>query len=61
MASPAQVAATTKYIKNHTRRYTIQCHRERDAHIIEFLDGKENYTAYVKGLIRREIAEKDGK
>ena len=56
MATAAQVRATTKYIKEHTRSYTIRCNNETDADIIEFLGAKDNVTAYIKGLIKREIA-----
>lgn len=56
MAMPkSKVRATTKYIKEHTTRYTIQCNNETDADIIEFLEGVENRNAYIKALIRKEI------
>lgn len=58
MATPAQVKATSNYIKNHTRRYTLQCNKESDADIIEFLDSAPNYTKLLKELIRKEISEK---
>lgn len=56
MATAAQVKATTKYIKNNTRRFTLQCNIESDADVIEFLDGADNYTKLLKDLIRREIS-----
>ena len=55
MATPAQVRATAKYIKTHTKRFTLQCNIDKDADIIEFLSSKDNYTQYLKDLIRREI------
>ena len=57
MATPAQVKATSNYIKNHTRRYTLQCNKETDADIIEFLDSAPNYTKLLKELIRKEISK----
>ncbi|ANE22423.1 hypothetical protein AAY81_04005 [Denitrobacterium detoxificans] len=54
-SAAARTRATTKYIKEHTRRFTLQCHREYDADIIAFLESKGNCTAYLKGLIRAEI------
>lgn len=54
----ARVKATSNYIKNHTRRFTLQCNKETDADIIEFLESKDNYNAYLKELIRsRMISE----
>ena len=55
MPTPAQNAAKNKYIKKAMRRFTLQCHREYDADIIEFLEGKENYNGYLKELLRKEI------
>lgn len=53
--SAAQVKATTNYIKNHTRRFTIQCHNEKDADVITYLESCGNVNALVKRLIREEI------
>lgn len=55
MASPAQIKANTKYVKNHTKRFTIQCHNEYDKDIIEWLATKDNYTKYIKSLIREDM------
>lgn len=55
MATSAQTRATTKYIKEHTRSYTIRCNNETEADVIEFLNGKDNVTAYIKDLIRRDM------
>lgn len=57
MATPAQVKATSKYIKDHTRRFTLQCNKETDADIIEFLDSAPNYTKLLKEIIRKEISK----
>lgn len=51
----AQMRATNNFIRNHTKRYTIQCHNEYDADIIAHLATKDNYTSYIKDLIRKDI------
>lgn len=53
--SAARQQATNKFIKNHTRRFTLQCHKEHDADIIEFLESQGNYNGYLKELLRKEI------
>lgn len=55
MVSSAQVKATTQYIKNHTKRYVVQCNNEKDADIIEHLKGVDNVNGYIKQLIRDSI------
>lgn len=57
MVKPSQVKATNNYIKNHTRRFTLQCNKETDADIIEFLASAPNYTKLLKDIIRKEIAK----
>ncbi|KAB1642798.1 hypothetical protein [Adlercreutzia muris] len=58
MATPAQTAAVAKYIKNHTRRFTIQFHKDNEADVIEHLEAQENVTQYIKGLIRADMEAK---
>ena len=58
MVKPSQVKATNNYIKNHTRRFTLQCNRETDADIIEFLERAPNYTELLKELVRKEMLKK---
>ena len=56
MAIPSyKIRATNKYIKNHTRRFTLQCNNDTDADIIELLESQENYNGYLKSLLRREL------
>ena len=55
MATPAQSKATTKYIKTHMRQFVIRCHNERDADVIEYLEGCGNIQGEVKRLVREEI------
>lgn len=59
MATPAQVNATVKYIKNHMRQFVIRCNKETDADVIEYLEGCGNITEEVKRLVREKISEKD--
>ncbi|MEC4294032.1 hypothetical protein [Adlercreutzia shanghongiae] len=59
MATPAQVAATTKYIKNHTRRFTIQFHKDNEADVISYLESQGNVTQYIKQLVRDDMARKE--
>ena len=58
MATPAQISATNKYVKNHMRRFVLQCNKETDADIIEFLERSGNYNKVLKEIIRKEIANK---
>lgn len=55
MASPAQTKAVVKYLKEHQRSFTFRCHKENDADLIEFLEGKGNVSGYIKDLLRREM------
>lgn len=55
MVSEAKKRASVKYIKEKTRRFTLQCHKEMDADIISFLESQPNYNGYLKALIRREL------
>ena len=57
MATAAQTRATNKYIKNHTRRFTLQCNIDTEADIIEFLESSGNFNKVMKELIRKEIQE----
>lgn len=58
MVSVSRMNATNKYIKNHTRRFTLQCNKETDADVIEFLESADNYNRVLKELVRKEIANK---
>ena len=55
MVSDARKRATNKFIKEKTRRFTLQCHKQTDADIIELLESQENYNGYLKSLLRREL------
>lgn len=44
-----------KYVKEHQRSFTFRCHKENDADLIAFLEGKGNVSGYIKGLLRREM------
>lgn len=53
--SQAQLRATNKYIKNHTRRFTLQCNKDTEADIIEYLESADNYNQLLKEMIREKI------
>lgn len=55
MASPAQTKAVTKYIKEHTRRFTIQLNRKTDADMIAHLESAGNVTGYMKALVAKDM------
>lgn len=55
MPTPAQNRATAKYIKNHTRRFTLQCNKETEADIIEYLEASGNYNLLLKRIIREHM------
>lgn len=55
MASPAQTKAVVKYIKEHTRRFTIQLNRQTDADMIAHLESVGNVTGYVKSLVAEDM------
>ena len=55
--SEAQVRAVTKYVKTHCRQFVLRCNNEKDADIIEYLEGCDNVTAELKQLIRDKIAK----
>lgn len=57
MTSTAQTKATNKYIKNHMRRFTLQCNKETEADIIKFLESSDNYNQLLKELIREKISK----
>ena len=57
MSSEAQIRATSKYIREHTRRFTLQCNTQTDADIIAYLAAADNYTQLLKSIIREKIAQ----
>lgn len=57
MTSEAQTRAHVKYVRNNMRRFTLQCHNDKEADIIGFLEGKGNVNGYLKELIREQIAK----
>lgn len=58
MYSEAQKRATLKWKAKAIKRYEINLHRENDADIIEYLEGK-NVQGEFKRLIRAEMRKKD--
>lgn len=55
MPTPAQNRATAQYVKTHMRQFVIRCNRDKDADVIEYLEGCGNVTAEVKRLVRQEL------
>lgn len=56
MPTAAQNAATTKYKKEHTRRFVLECSKKSDADIIEYMERCERKNAFMKEAIREKIA-----
>lgn len=57
MGSAAHNRATAKYDAEHTRQIRFKFNLKTDADILAKLDSLENRTAYVKDLIRADIAK----
>ena len=51
--------AQSKYQKNVIKLVTIKFNKRLEADVIAHLNGKENVTAYIKGLIKADM-EKGG-
>lgn len=58
MYSEAQKRATLKWKAKAVKRYEINLHKENDADIIEYLEGK-NVQGEFKRLMRAEMRKKD--
>lgn len=58
MYSEAQKRATLKWKAKAIKRYEINLHKENDADIIEYLEGK-NVQGEFKRLMRAEMRKKD--
>lgn len=58
MYSEAQKRATLKWKAKAIKRYEINLHRENDADIIAYLEGK-NVQGEFKRLMRAEMRKKD--
>ena len=50
--------AQEKYIKENTRRYTLNVNRNTDADILEHLEVCGNVQGYLKRLIREDMAKR---
>ena len=59
--SPAQLKALKKYQAKMIVQIKIALHRTIDADILEVLDSMPNKTGYIKDLIRKDIASRQGK
>lgn len=57
MPTPAERKAADKYIKEHIRVFRLKLNDRTDADMIEHLNNKENMTAYIKALIRKDMEQ----
>ena len=51
--------AKAKYQQKHQQDYNniyLRCHKEHDKELLAWLATKENKTAYIKGLIKADMA-----
>lgn len=55
MATKAQVRASDKYDKEHTRSVLLKLNLVHDADILERLDAAGNKQGYIKELVRKDI------
>lgn len=55
MATKAQVRASDKYDKEHTRSVLLKLNLVNDADILERLDAAGNKQGYIKELVRKDI------
>ena len=55
--SPPESKAHYEWTIEHTTRFGIKLNNNTDADIIEHLNKQENKQGYIKGLIRKDIAE----
>ena len=60
VVSQAQRKASKKYIQKNIKTLSIQLHKVYDIDIINYVDAMENKAAYIKELIRQDIARKNG-
>ena len=44
-----------RYVKDHYRNFNIVMKKDEDKELIEFLKTKENKSAYIKELVRRDM------
>ena len=53
----AQMAATARYDKEHTRKILMKLNKTTDADILEKLDSIGNKQGYIKACIRKDLTE----
>lgn len=58
--SQAQLAASRKYQKEHTKTMSLQFNIDFDADILEKLNQVANKQGYIKNLIRQDILNANG-
>ena len=55
MKTAAQLRAAAKYDKEHIRGLYIKINKDTEADILEWLQGRDNVSGAIKGLIRADI------
>lgn len=55
---PQEPQSKITWDKIHTRQIKFKFNKSTDADILEKLDSLDNKTAYIKDLIRKDIANK---
>ena len=53
--SAAQIKASNKYTKEHSKSYLIRFNRDTEQDIIKYLDSLDNKQGYIKNLIKDDI------
>ena len=57
-STESQIRASVKYNKENTVQISLKLNRSTDADLIDSLNRIANKQAYIKELIRRDIAKK---
>ena len=55
MSKEKQAAATARYREKYIRRWVVCVNRRTEADVLEYLEGVENVSGYVKELVRADM------
>lgn len=55
MKTAAQLRAAAKYDKEHIRGLYIKINKDTERDILEWIQGRDNVSGSIKGLIRADI------
>ena len=53
--SAASIASQKQYFKLHKEQFSLVFNKEKDKDIIEKLDSMDNWTDYIRTLIRQDM------